>query len=201
MKAIASLVREHEVMSSVVAALEAYVQRLEHREPVDPEDLARFAEIFEALGDCIHHEKEENILLPLLSRNGFEWSRGLLARVRSEHRQERYLTNVLFQSSQRAGSWNDEHRRYIAANGRALVEFQRRHHDLENRRLFPEMDFRLSDSAKAELAALLEAFDANAVHCARSNRALALASELSRTYAPDRRGQRCYESSTEFARP
>src|SRR5688572_27435089 len=113
MRAIASLVREHEVMSSVVSALEVYVQRLERRDPVDPEDLARFAEIFEELGDCIHHEKEENILLPLLSRNGFEWNRGILAAVRSEHRQERYLTNVLFQTSQRAGTLNDEHRRYI----------------------------------------------------------------------------------------
>ncbi len=201
MRAIASLVREHEVMSSVVSALEVYVQRLERRDPVDPEDLARFAEIFEELGDCIHHEKEENILLPLLSRNGFEWNRGILAAVRSEHRQERYLTNVLFQTSQRAGTLNDEHRRYIVASGRALVDFQRRHHELENRRLFPEIDRRMSEPAKAELAALLESFDANPVHCARSSRAMALATELTRAYAPDRRAPTCYESTREPARP
>jgi hypothetical protein len=110
-----------------------------------------------------------------------------------------YLTNVLFQSTQRAGSWNEDHRRHIVASARALIDFQRRHHELENRRLFPEIARRSSDSAKAELAAALESFDADVMHGARSNRALALATELTRTYTPDRSAQTRYDSAQEHA--
>lgn len=187
MKAIASLIQEHEVVSRVVDALEIYAHRLECYEPVPAGDVARFAEIFEELGEYIHHEKEETILLPLLSRHGFEWHRGVLDAVQADHRQERYLMDVLFQASQRSGAWSNEHRRHVAASAKALVDFQRRHHELENRELFPEVALRLSESAQRELEAALEAFDADAAHRERRDTAIQHARELVGSYLSDPR--------------
>jgi hemerythrin-like domain-containing protein len=181
MRAIASLTREHEVISRLAAAHETYAHRLERQESVEAEDLARFVQVFEDLGDRIHHEKEENILLPLLSRNGVDWDRGVIDDVQTDHRQERYLMDVLFQASERAGAWDNEHRRHIATSAKALVEFQRRHHELENRLLFPEVAL-LSGSAQSELESALETFDAELGHRNRRDRAIAMTAELARIY-------------------
>lgn len=186
MEPISSLIREHEVIASLAAALETYAHRLEREEDVDPNDLARFVRVFEELGEYIHHEKEENILLPLLSRNGLDWERGVLDEVQSEHRQERYLMDVLFQASERAGHWDHEHRRHVAASAKALVEFQRHHHELENRRLFPEVAV-LDDSVQRELKSALESFDADTAHRDRRDRATAMTAELIRIYPIEHR--------------
>jgi hemerythrin-like domain-containing protein len=183
MKAIASLIREHHVISRLVAALEVYGQRLDRQAPFHPGDLARFARVFVELGDQIHHEKEENILLPLLSRQGFDWTSGVLSAVRKDHHQERYLIEVLSHAAQRAGNWSTEDRRRISATAKALVAFQRSHHQLENHDLFPEMARRLGEPAQAELQAALERFDAEPQHEKRRSAAIQLADELVQRYA------------------
>jgi hemerythrin-like domain-containing protein len=75
MKAIKSLIAEHQIIDRVAAALAGYTERLRQGKPVEEADLARFAQVFTDFAECIHHEKEENILLPMLSRQG--WSLGL----------------------------------------------------------------------------------------------------------------------------
>lgn len=172
-------------MSGLAAALEIYIGRLKQEASVSTEDLGRFAEAFVELGDRIHHEKEENVLLPLLSRNGFDWDAGVLSSVRSDHRQERYLIDVLLQASQRPGNEGSEARRHIVASATALIEFQRHHHELENRHLFPEISLRLGAPAQHELKAALERFDTSPEHQARRRAAIALASELIERYAPE----------------
>ena len=67
MKAIKSLIAEHQIIDRVSAALDGYAERLQQGKPVEEADLARFAQVFTDFAECIHHEKEENILLPMLS--------------------------------------------------------------------------------------------------------------------------------------
>lgn len=187
MKALQSLIREHQVISGVVGALEVFARELERRgsqrqRAHDPVDLARFVEVFTELAECIHHEKEENILLPLLSRHGFDWRSRTLSAVRGEHRQEAYLIDVLRQASERAPEWSVADESHINASARALVEFQRNHHQLENTKLFPEVIARLDGAALDELGAALDKFDRE--HQARRAAAIALAEELCARYAP-----------------
>lgn len=97
MSALKSLMDEHQVIVELLGALHTYATRLRGGVAVDPADLGRFAEVFRELVDYRHHEKEEGILLPLLARNGFEWSSGMLADLRREHGHLRYLIDVLCQ--------------------------------------------------------------------------------------------------------
>jgi hemerythrin-like domain-containing protein len=177
-----SLIQEHQLISRVVAALEVYAHQIRQCAPVLPEDLAHFARVFDELGDQLHHEKEENILLPFLSRHGFDWGTGVLRSVRSDHRQERYLIDVLSQAGERSASWSSEDRRQIAAASDALCEFQRRHHELENEKLFPEVIARLDADTLALLRDALEGFDREPQHEALRAAAEQLAKELTQRY-------------------
>ena len=184
MKAVESLIREHQVIGRLADALEVYVEHTRQGRAPDAADLGRFAAAFSDFAERIHHEKEENILLPALVRQGVHWDDGALPAVRREHRQESYLIDVLRQAGERAGSWNHEDRRHIAASALALVDFQRKHHALESSALFPLLPVHLDASAQAALQSALEKFDRE--HEGLRADALAGAESLIGRYGPPR---------------
>jgi hemerythrin-like domain-containing protein len=181
MKAVESLIREHQVIGRLADALEVYDVYTKQGRPPDALDLGRFATAFSDFAERVHHEKEESILLPALVHHGVHWDDGALPAVRRDHRQESYLIDVLRQAGERAGSWNHEDRRHIAASAQALVEFQRKHHALEGSELFPLLAARLDATALAQLQSSLEKFDRE--HEALCADALAHAEELIARYA------------------
>jgi hemerythrin-like domain-containing protein len=182
MNALNSLITEHQIISRVADALEAYAQRILGDGPVDPADLGHFADLFVDFAEGIHHDKEENILLPALSRHGSSWNSGVLKAVRRDHRQEAYLIDVLRQAGERAGSWSNEDRRHIVATALALVEFQRRHHALESAELFPLALARLNERDLLELKEALAKFDRE--HEPRRTASLRVAQWLIGRHAP-----------------
>lgn len=183
---LASLIIEHQVTLKLVDGLVAYARQLENPDgaPIERADLALFARFFREFADEVHHEKEENVLMPLLSWHGFDWAEGTLADVRWEHEQERYFTNVLAQAGERDGEWTLEDRRSIAATALALADFQRRHIEKENNELFPEVTRRLGKEDLETLKYQLEHFDAVPRHRACAEELRALASRLIQRYAP-----------------
>jgi hemerythrin-like domain-containing protein len=183
-KALASLIREHQLVSRVLVALEVYAQRLRHGERVEAGDLGGFARVFRELADQIHHEKEESILLPLLCRHGLDWSSGVLPVVRLEHRQESSFIDALCRAAQRPPPWSKNERRQIAAAALALTQFQREHHEMENAELFPAVGLQLSEHVLGQLQAALEAFDADGHRQALRVELEALANELVERYTP-----------------
>ena len=159
MKAVESLIQEHQLIARLADALEAYARETTRSCPPDAAHLALFAAAFRDFAECIHHEKEENILLPLLTRHGVSWDEGALPSVRREHRQETYLIEVLRHLGERAASWHTEDRRQVAAAAQALVDFQRQHHALETAELFPLVALRLGSDALDGLQRALGKFD------------------------------------------
>jgi hemerythrin-like domain-containing protein len=159
MSALKSLTAEHQMIVDLLAALQTYAARLRSGASVDPADLARFSEVFRELVDYRHHEKEEGILLPFLARNGFDWSKGLLAELHREHGHLRYLIDVLCQAAARDSVVSREQRRQIAEAAAAFVDFKRGHIDKEERLLMPAILQRLSPSALEQLGAELAQFD------------------------------------------
>lgn len=164
MSALKSLTDEHQMVAELLGALSSYAARLRGGASVDPADLMRFSDVFRELVDYRHHEKEEGILLPLLARNGFEWSSGLLAELQQDHGHLRYLIDVLCQAAAKdtvgtrwAGS--REECRQIAETAAAFVDFKRRHMLREENELFPAVLQRLSASALEQLEAELAQFD------------------------------------------
>jgi hemerythrin-like domain-containing protein len=159
---LASLIREHELIGSLAEALARFADRIESEaQPLASEktELEQFARVFKDFADSVHHEKEEVVLLPFLSRHGFDWTGGPLAEVRSEHRQERYLIDVLCQAAAREEAWNREERRRIVATASALAQFQRDHLLKENTLLYPAVIQRTAAHELALLQAELAAFD------------------------------------------
>lgn len=186
--ALASLMREHQLLSTLTDSLACYARRLfeTHEANRERADLAAFTQVFSGFADELHHEKEEEILEPILSRHGLSWHDGLLADVRMEHERERYLIEVLGQAAECELAWTTEDRRSVAATALALVTFQREHMDKENRELFPEVSRRLSDTALSELQSWLERFDRAPRHVAQGAELLRIADHLVSRYPPMR---------------
>jgi hemerythrin-like domain-containing protein len=154
----------------------------------DPADLGRFARFFREFADQLHHEKEVSILLPTLTRHGFRWDEGVLADVRRDHDQERYLIDVLCQVSERHTTWTEEDRRSIAATALALSDIQHVHLTRENEQLFPEVTRRLSADVMKHLSDELARFDACAAHHALNLELVEIAMHLVTRYARPQNG-------------
>ena len=68
MKAVESLIREHQLIARLADALETYARETTQGRPPDAAHLALFARAFSDFAECIHHEKEEHILLDEFDR-------------------------------------------------------------------------------------------------------------------------------------
>lgn len=182
--ALSSLVREHQVISNLIDSLAAYARRLLEPRATSAaaSDLAAFTQVLRGFADELHHEKEEEILQPILSRRGFHWDDGILADVRSEHERERYLIDVLEQAAQCELAWTDEDRRSIAATALTLVAFQREHMAKEHYGLFTEVSRRLSRDELEWLGAELDRFDRVPRHVASGAELLSIADDLMARY-------------------
>lgn len=190
MSALKSLTEEHQAIGELLGALQTYATRLKSGASVAPADLIRFADVLRALVDYRHHEKEEGILLPLLARNGFEWSSGLLFALRHEHGHLRYLLDVLCQAGAKSQADGDalgsrEERRQIAEAAIAFVEFKRRHIQKEEDELLPAVERKLSARALEQLSAELAQFDQVTGRNSESARTFQDAAELVQRYSVD----------------
>jgi len=201
MSALKSLTDEHQLIAELLGALHNYATRLRGGAAVDPADLARFAEVFRELVDYRHHEKEEGVLLPLLARNGFDWSEGLLAELRGEHGHVRSLMDILCQAAAKDAAMREipepaggavapfmpstEERRQVAEAAIAFVEVERRHMQKEERVLLPAIRERLDERSLERLDAELLQFDeTNARHAGNAD-LFRSAAELVRRYSED----------------
>jgi hemerythrin-like domain-containing protein len=180
-----SLIREHRLIGKLAQALSNFSECFAFQPtPHDRNDLAKFARVFRELGDCMHHEKEETVLLPLLAHLGFDWEDGPVAEVRQEHCQERYLIDVLCQAVEREGDWSADERRRVCATASALAEFQRAHLHKENTVLFPVILQRLSANEQRLLESELHIFDLRIDRYMPRGELTALAEDLIRRYLP-----------------
>jgi hemerythrin-like domain-containing protein len=159
MSALLSLTEEHQMISGLLGALQTYATRLRSGATVDPADLGRFSEVLRELVDYRHHEKEEGILMPLLARNGFEWSTGLLAELRHEHGHLRHLIDILSQAAAKDSGDSREQRRQVVDVALAFVDYKRRHIQKEEEVLAPAIEERLGARALEQLGAELARFD------------------------------------------
>jgi hemerythrin-like domain-containing protein len=152
--------REHSVIGPLARALGRFAGRIEHfSEDVARSDLTGFVRVFRDLGDCVHHEKEENVLAPFLVRHGFDWSHGPIAEVRLEHQQERYLMEVLTHAASQQGAWGIAEQRHVQSIGLELAAFQQRHLQKENEHWFPAVVAHLDAPALEQLACEMRNFD------------------------------------------
>jgi len=182
MEALSSLVREHQFLARLMAALDAYARLVERGIEVDPGDLRGFARTLREFADETHREKEEHVLLPFLVHHGFDWQAPPISQVCDEHSIERDLIGAIDHAGARLERWTDEDRRHVVALVRSLCEFQRRHHHTENEQLFPAVMTRLDLAALGQLREALERFDQGPTHRQRGSAARAIGDALIARY-------------------
>jgi hemerythrin-like domain-containing protein len=159
MQALESLEHDHRLLRSLTEALEAYVSALEAGHPLHAGDLRDLVQGFRTVADYRHFEKVEEVLVPVLVRNGFDYNLDVLDGGRLEHERVRYLIEVLYQSAERELSWNLDERQRIACAARNLVEHQRRLTTQLEQELFPEIVTRLDGPVLGRLTEQLCQFD------------------------------------------
>lgn len=159
MKTLASLQEDHCLLQELTDALEAFAQVLPRAREVPVADLQAFACAFREFADQLHYEKEEHVLMPFLARHGYDWNGELLARVREDHAQNRYLIDVLHQAAQRDEGFSRDDQRRLASTAWALASLQRKLLQLQDIELFPVVSSSVAKEALGELQARLSDFD------------------------------------------
>lgn len=159
MRALESLERDHRLLQCLSEALEAYVSALESGQPLWAGDLKALVEALRSVADYAHFDKVEEVLIPVLVRNGFDFDLDLLDRELEDHARVRYLLEVLHQSAERELNWSLDERERIARVARHLVEALRRCSARQADELFPELVTRVKADVLQVLAEQLRKFD------------------------------------------
>jgi len=91
MNLLTSLEEEHRLIVRVLAAFEGYLDSCERGSNVDSHELMRFMVFLSDFADGWHHAREEDVLLPAMTRHGYAKSSGVLMHIREQHKRERDL--------------------------------------------------------------------------------------------------------------
>jgi hemerythrin-like domain-containing protein len=185
MQALESLQRDHRVLSGLSEALDAYVEALETGQQLWRGDLSDIMFGFRVMADYRHFEKEEEVLVPMLVRHGFDYNLEILDGARREHDGLRYLIRVLEEAAQREPSWNLFDRQRIASAARDLVERQWRLSAQQELELFPEVVTRLQPAVLGQLTERLWTFDEVSARRGFALNAGALGQSLLARYRPN----------------
>jgi hemerythrin-like domain-containing protein len=137
MNLMQSLGEEHKMIMAVLDAFEAYLQRLDDGAAVEAKDLIRFVVFFDDFADGWHHAREEDVLLPALTRHGYAETSGVLLHIREQHRRERSLFFRLKRVVAEGIPWSDERVSELLDAGRELIAFERQHIQKETDLLYP----------------------------------------------------------------
>ncbi len=152
------IIDEHRTIARMLDVLRALAERVEAGQKVEHEDLRTTVVFFRDFVDLGHHEKEESVLIPELSRAGVDWNAEPLAKIRADHNQERYLVRSLRHSSLQETDWSKDDQQHFVSIANQLVDLQRAHLAREATHLIPLIRDRLPadrlDYVQRELATI-----------------------------------------------
>ncbi|MGC4063974.1 MAG: hemerythrin domain-containing protein [Polyangiaceae bacterium] len=138
---------------------------------------------FANLRNLIHHEKEEEFLMPALVASGLRWDEGIMLRMRKEHDFERHLLQTLRHLALQAAPWSEHDRRRVVELAERFVGFMRNHIDYEDRDLYALVRGRLTAEAEATLETQLGKFDEKRIEAGEFELLQTLGRELVEHYA------------------
>ncbi len=148
------LVREHELVLLVVAAMEREVASLRRGDEVQRERVAQMMDLTRTFTDGCHHGKQEKVLFPLLEARD-QAAGGPVSVMLAEHEAGRRAVRTVTEVLPRAGD-DAEAREAVAENLALYAELLRLHIGKENTVLFPLAERVLGGEDKRHLAAEFE---------------------------------------------
>lgn len=145
------LVDEHEVILSVLDAVETVVEQLEPNAPFPQEFFEQAFDFFPTFVDKCHHAKEEDHLFPLLEARGIPRTGGPIGVMLSEHDEGRQHVRAIKAALERTRAGDVQARAIVRREARAYIEMLRNHIAKENQVLFVMGDQVMSEQDKEEL--------------------------------------------------
>jgi hemerythrin-like domain-containing protein len=183
MSAVEKLFAEHRLIERVIMALSNCVHSIGEDNDGVRCDLLRFVTFFRDFADLIHHEKEEEFLMPALVASGVRWDEGIILRLRKEHDFERHLMQSLRHLTLQSAPWSKDDRRRIVELSERFIGFMRNHIDYEDRELHGLVRGRMTPEAGADLEAQLGKFDGKRADAGELELLTTLGRELAERYA------------------
>ncbi|MFN0149991.1 MAG: hemerythrin domain-containing protein [bacterium] len=149
---IETLVAEHEVISSVLDAVDATLRReLSEARHFDHDTYRRAFEFFAEFADRWHHAKEEEILFPELEHLGIAAEGGPIGCMLREHDEGRAFVRAVREALKAYEPGDAAVESMVRGTAARYVELLRAHIYKENEALFVMADRVLSDSARDEM--------------------------------------------------
>ncbi len=156
MSAIEMLEEEHKVILRMVKILTVMHERLESGGDVDTAALTEVVDFFRAFADKGHHAKEEDVLFPMLERNGVRSQGCPIGTLTGEHKQGRALMTALNYAIGKYTNGDSTAKDTISATIKGAIDLYPDHIWREDYLLFPMTEKVLP---KPELQALTRNFN------------------------------------------
>jgi hemerythrin-like domain-containing protein len=154
MRFLTVLMDEHRGFSSMLDVLDAVADRLERGADVPMPMLVDVLDFFESFTDR-HHDKEEEMLFPLLAKHGIGPDQTVVSVLMSQHEAGRVYGKKMRNELKRLQQGDPSAAAALAADARAYTELIREHIRIED-----EYFYKLADQVltEAEHAAIVEKF-------------------------------------------
>lgn len=169
------LVDEHEIILSVLDAVEAMTERSQSTFPRPFYEKA--LDFFASFADKCHHAKEEVHLFPLLEARGIPREHGPIGCMLHEHEEGRARLAAVRQALPDAGR-DPKAAQIVRGEMLAYMELLKQHIFKENQVLFPAGDHQLTAADKESLGHKFSCAEHSVLPPGAHQRYLALASEL-----------------------
>ncbi len=159
---IATLMREHRVIESVLSVLSAYARSIAAGGPCDRDTVQAFSEFFTRFADRHHHGKEEDLLFAAMARHGMPIDRGPVGVMLAEHDEGRRHVRVFTGIGQGSGALSEEERTAFVEAARSFVPLLGNHIAKEDNVLYPMALRLLPEDVMREMAASFDRFELQA---------------------------------------
>ncbi len=170
------LVEEHEVISSVLDAVEAVLERGGDEFP--QEFFEKAFGFFPTFADKCHHAKEEAHLFPLLESRGVPRQGGPIGCMLKEHDQARAHVAAVRLALKLTAEGEGKARETVRREASAYVAVLREHINKENTVLFPAGDYHLTAEDQDALVQAFQGAEDGVLPAGTHERYVALAAEL-----------------------
>lgn len=147
---------EHDAVLEVFGVLELASERLATNQPVDLTVLDEMVDFLKVFVDSCHHTKEEEILFPVLEKNGIPRENGPIGCMLTEHEEGRAFIRNMQESLTKLANHDPAGIIQFSQNANAYIELMRSHILKENTVLFRMADFILSPEIQRDLAEQFE---------------------------------------------
>ena len=156
MKATEILMEEHELILSVLDALEQGARKLSEGSAVPPQFFLDATDFIRNFADGCHHRKEEGVLFTTMVAHGFPEQHGPIAVMLAEHEQGRDFTHDMGEAAQKLAAGDPGARDAVVRAALGYVSLLRSHIQKENQILFPMAGNFIPESEHAAVVAAFE---------------------------------------------